>query len=93
VGLKDNRRIVEDFSINNLPIAAILNRRDQEILQEEKDIRTEVEELRTQYGELRKIPELEIIQHGFVGLWTGNFNDRFILFKRLPSKEGFVIVK
>jgi hypothetical protein len=88
--LKDSRRVMEEFSINGNIYPSNLNTTDRNVLEEEKQFTLQGEELKKQYGEIAKIPRDEIVAGDFIRYLL---DKRFVLFKKLHSAGGAVVIK
>jgi len=88
--IRDSRKVIEEFSLNGIVYPLNLNVTDRNILEEEKQITATGEELKSKYGGIANIPRDEIIGGEFVRILLGK---RYILFKKLHSASGAVIVK
>ncbi len=88
--LKDSRRVITDVVLKDELLKIDLNKSDGDILIEEQIIIAEGEGLRKKYKEVSAIPVDELISNGFVRILAGK---KYILFKKLQSGMGVVIVK
>lgn len=88
--LKDSRKVAEEFSINGIKYPMNLNTTDKGILEEEQQITLQGEELKKKYGGIEKIPRDEVVANEFIRLLLGK---RYVLFKKLQSAGGAVVVK
>ena len=88
--IKDSRKVLTDFSLNERAIPVNLNIQDQKILREEQQISTHREALKRQFGTIADIPKQTIEENNFVRILIGN---KYILFKKLETTWGIVVVK
>lgn len=89
--LKDSRQVITSFTLNNQEIDIELNAKDKKILEEEREVKKQAEVLKSRYGGIDKVPEVEIIDNGFVRLKVSE--KKYILFKKLTQGSGAVVVR
>jgi membrane-bound inhibitor of C-type lysozyme len=91
VKLKNQRKVLHAFLLNGKGKAIELNAADQRIVAEEKEITTQGESMKSAHGgEIKAIPVQEIVDKKFVRIVPKN---KYILFKRLSSASGAVVIK
>lgn len=90
VRLRDTRRIIGQFTLNDSVYPIVFNPEDQHVLQEEQSVVSQAEELKSRYGSIEDIPREEIITNNFVRFYNGR---RFVLFKKLTQDNGAVVVR
>ena len=88
--LKDSRRIVTGVELNGRRIDVKLNAADRVVHADEKSVAVEGQKLKVESGGIEKIPREKVIEHKFVRI---NIGKRYILFKKLESGPGAVIIK
>jgi SWI/SNF-related matrix-associated actin-dependent regulator 1 of chromatin subfamily A len=90
VSLKNSRRTVSEFSINDQNVPVSFNTEDRGLLQEERSILNEGESLQKRYGSIREIPKEEIINRNFLKIYNGK---NYRLLKKSEKIGGFVDVR
>lgn len=88
--VKNSRKVITQFSINDQAYQVFLNPDDKEVLWEEEEVLEQGEQLKSLYGTIENIPREEVINHHFVRFYNGK---RFVLFKKLSKGRGAVIVR
>ncbi len=90
--LRDARRISSSFIVGEdreLPTA--FSATDQRALMEEQSLIAEMEQLKSEYGGIESIPADVILSHeGVARIYNGA---RYILYKRLTTAPGIVVVR
>jgi superfamily II DNA or RNA helicase/SAM-dependent methyltransferase len=88
--LKDSRKIVRSFKLNNSEREVVFNSVDTNVYAEEQEIEGTGKALKTQYEGIENIPKPKIIERGFTRILL---KDRYLLFKKLKGGGGVVVVK
>ena len=88
--LRNSRRIVTEFTVNNETVPVAFNTEDRELLNEEQSILREGEALRQEYGSIRQIPKEEIVSRGFLKIYNGK---NYRLLKKSNKIGGFVDIR
>lgn len=88
--LKNSRRCVNKFKINNTEIDVAFNNEDKKVLSEQDAILKEGEDLKQKYGSIGAIPTDEIVQKKFLRLKSGK---TYRLLKKSKYLEAFVDVR
>lgn len=90
--LRDARRISASFAINDdRELSTAFSTTDQRALMEEQSLIIEMEQLRSEYGGIERIPVDVILSHeGVARIYNGA---RYILYKRLTTAPGIVVVR
>lgn len=90
--IRDSRRIAANFTIEGRrELQAALSESDQRALVEEQSIVAELEGLKSLYSTIHDIPAEEILKHsGVARFFTGV---RYVLYKRLTTASGAVVVR
>jgi len=88
--IRNSRKVLEEFSLNGTIYPLNLNGTDRKILEEERQITSQGEELIRRHGGIANIPRDKVINGEFARILSGN---RFVLFKKLHSAAGAVVIK
>lgn len=88
-GLKDSRKIITEFVMNGKTYKIDFNKSDAEIFNEEKSIEEEGRKMMENCS-IEEISKEEIVKRGFVRFYGGK---RFLLFKKLQSGNGAVVIR
>jgi SAM-dependent methyltransferase len=88
--LTNSRKIVQAFSLDGKTFSTELNDRDRAVLAEEEQVTAELEGLRRLYGTIEDIPKTDIYRNGLARIFNGK---RYVLFKRLKSDSGAVVIR
>lgn len=88
--LKDSRKIIEEFNIAGKHMEVNFNEEDKRVLAEEQEITNLGEKLKIRYGSIQDISREDVISNGLTRILV---KDKYILFKRLKSGEGVVVIK
>jgi SNF2 family DNA or RNA helicase/ubiquinone/menaquinone biosynthesis C-methylase UbiE len=88
--LRDSRRVIKEFILNDRTYPISLNSEDLVVLDEEESIINEGQELKERFGSIQNIPAREILDRGYVRILIGN---NYILFKKLDKSSGVVTIK
>lgn len=88
--LKNSRRCVRDFSVNDQGININFNSEDQKVLNEQESIIEEGEMLKGTYGSIKSIPAEEIIGRNFLRINNGK---SYRLLKKSELLNSFVDVR
>lgn len=87
--LKDSRKIITSFKLNDKVFDINFNQVDLEILKEEKEIEEEGQSLIGE-AKIEDIKEEDLVKRNFVRFYNGS---RYILFKKLRSGNGAVVIR
>jgi hypothetical protein len=90
MALRNSKKVIRSFSLGERTIEVQLNEADQKVLAEEEHVITEMENLKRQFGKIEEIPKNEIYRSGFSRIFNGK---RYVLFKRLDTDAGAVVVR
>lgn len=88
--LKNSRKCVRSFTLNESDIEIDFNAADQEVLSEQESILEEGEALKAAYGSIKAIPAEEIINRDFLRIYNGK---TYRLLKKSELLESFVDVR
>ncbi len=88
--LGDSKRIIGKFHLNGQNMAVNFNQHDRTVMEEETQLIGEGEGLKQQYGGVETIPPEEVINREYIRFYNGK---RYVLFKRLTTDKGYVLVK
>jgi SAM-dependent methyltransferase len=88
--LRNSKKVIKSFSFGDRTIEAQLNETDRRVLAEEERVMAEMENLKQQFGKIEEIPKSEIYRSGFSRIFNGK---RYVLFKRLGTDAGTVVVR
>jgi SNF2 family DNA or RNA helicase/ubiquinone/menaquinone biosynthesis C-methylase UbiE len=90
VSLRNSKKIIKNFLLGERSIDVRLNAADQMVLAEEEQLTTEMENLKQRFGKIEEIPKSEIYRSGFSRIFNGK---RYVLFKRLDTDAGAVVIR
>ena len=88
--VRDQRRILKEFSLQGSKIPVFLNEEDKKVLEEEESILREADGLKKMHGGIHSIPKEQVLQHHFSRYSNGK---HYVLFKKLKSGNGWIVVK
>lgn len=96
--IKDSKRIIKEFYVNGTKFPVNFNPEDQLVLKEEEEILREGTRLKNEFNSIAEIPAEEIIKNGFVRFCVSrransHSTRNYVLFKRLRSGNGAVVIK
>lgn len=89
--LRDARRIITGIELGGQRFSLFLNEHDKAVLEEEEWIIRDAEILRGRFGgSIEEVPRDELVRQGFARLFNGK---RYVLFKEIGEKDGFVVIR